>query len=114
VNKLISRIVDGVRVDEVVAMSPEEIGEWQAASEAASVRPVPVAVTARQIRLALLEMKLLDEVEAVIAAADRAVQIEWEFANVIRRDHGMWSIGAQALGKTEEEIDALFLAAELI
>jgi hypothetical protein len=72
---------------------------------------VPVAVAMRQARLALEAIGKLDDVDAAIAQAGRTAQIEWEYAHEVRRDAALViGIGA-ALGLTEAEIDALFIAA---
>lgn len=84
-------------------------GEWVPPSP--SPAAVPETVTPRQMRLALHEMGLLPAVEAFIAVNGATVQIEWEYATAIRRDHPMWTAGAASLGKTEAEIDALFTLA---
>lgn len=68
-------------------------------------------VTRRQIKLALLEMGILDNALSWIGGASRATQIEWEDALELRRDHPMWSVAAAALGKTEADIDNLFALA---
>lgn len=73
---------------------------------------VPVLVSPRQIRIALLQLGILASVEAWIASeAGQATVIEWEYATEVRRSHVMWAAGAVALGKTEAEIDALFILA---
>lgn len=73
--------------------------------------PVPVAVTPRQARLALLGAGLLDTVEAAIAAGPRADQITWEFAVDVRRDYPMIANLGTALGLTSEQVDDLFRTA---
>lgn len=71
-------------------------------------------ISPRQARLALLQADLLEAVEAYIATQPKAVQVEWEYANEIRRDHTLLSGAATALGLTEAQIDDLFsLAAAL-
>jgi hypothetical protein len=75
---------------------------------------VPVSVWMRQARLALLSIGKLEDVEAAIAQAGAAAQIEWEYAHEVRRDAGLViGIGA-ALGLTEAEIDALFIHASTL
>lgn len=68
-------------------------------------------VTPRQARLALQAAGLLSAVTAWIAQADAATQIEWEFANEIRRDWPPIAACATALGLTDTDLDALFAAA---
>lgn len=71
----------------------------------------PQVVSMRQARLALLAADLLDDVEAAISSANRAVQIEWEYATVVERSSPLvFAIGG-SLGLTESTIDDLFLDA---
>lgn len=67
--------------------------------------------TPRQARLALKQGDLLAAVTAWIATADEQTQIEWEYANEIRRDHTAITGAASALGVTDAQLDALFEAA---
>ena len=89
--------------------------QWHPAATAA----VPVSVTPRQAKLALLSAGLLDAVEAAIEAiADpatkRVAQIEWEYAQEVRRDWPLLNQVAAGMGMTDAQIDDLFnLAATL-
>ena len=71
-------------------------------------------ITRRQAKIALSRMGLLTAAEAWIAAADIETQIEWADALELRRDHPMWGAAATALGKTEDDIDAMFALAATI
>jgi hypothetical protein len=73
--------------------------------------PVVQAVTMRQARLALLDAGLLDAVEAAVAAAPRAVRIEWEYATQIERASPLLGAIAAEINLDEAALDALFLAA---
>ena len=80
---------------------------------------IPASVTARQARLALLQIGKLDAVSAALAAipdpAQRtAAQIEWEYATVIERNSPLVQSLAAGLGLTAPAIDALFEAASRI
>ena len=76
-----------------------------------TIAGVPQEVTMRQARLALLGAGLLDNVNSAIATAGQAALIEWEFANsVVRGSPFITQLGA-ALGMTDAQIDALFVAA---
>jgi hypothetical protein len=79
------------------------------------VSPVPQSVTMRQARLALLGAGKLAEVDTAIAALSEptrtAAQIEWEYSNEVQRSNGIVSQLGPALGLTEAQIDALFVAA---
>ena len=103
------RIEHNVTTGEVteIDLTPEEI----------AVLPPPAppflpAITARQLRLALLGLGLTGaQVEAQIAAmpgtpADReAAMIEWEYATTYQRDHPLVVALGAALGLTTAQID---------
>ncbi len=76
--------------------------------------PVPTSVTMRQARLALLAAGLLDSVETAITAAGVAAKIEWDYATEVQRSSGLVPAMATALGMTEAQIDALFVAASTL
>lgn len=78
------------------------------------VNPVPESVTPRQVRLLLLGQGLLDQVEQIIAASDRATQITWEFASEFQRDNPLLLALAQNLNLTEAQVDEFFIAAAAI
>lgn len=87
--------------------------------EAEALRPIPEiipvvsVVTPRQFKLALLAADLLDNIEAAIAeSSDRALKINWEYATEFRRDNPFVTQMAQAINKTDTEVDALFVLAE--
>ena len=69
---------------------------------------VPQQVTMRQARLELLSRGLLDDVEAMIAAAGREAQIEWEYASLVERGNPVIAGVQQQQGFTDEQIDDLF------
>ena len=75
------------------------------------INGVPQSVTRRQARLALLNAGLLTAVEAWIAQASPAVQIDWECAQEIQRDWPAIAEAATALGLTDAQLDDLFAAA---
>lgn len=76
--------------------------------------PVPQVLTARQAKLALHAAGLLDDVDAAVAAADKATQIEWEYAAEIRRDWPTLAVMAGALGMTDAQLDGMFTAGALL
>lgn len=78
---------------------------------AANVSPIPRQVTMRQARLAIHGAGLLDAVANAIVAAGMAAQIEWEYAGTVERNSGIVPAMATALGLTDAQIDALFIAA---
>lgn len=84
---------------------------WQRAPDDS---PVPTSVTARQIRLWLVQHGIsLAAVEAAIdaipdAAARDSVRVEWEYAPYVERSHAMLVPLAEALGLTEAQVDQAF------
>ena len=69
---------------------------------------IPQSITPRQARLILLQMNLLDEVDAILAT-NREWQISWEYANEIQRDSPLIAALAAQLGLTGEQIDNMFI-----
>lgn len=90
----------------VIDWSEEQIAEYEAQQLAA--RRAAMQCTPRQARLVLAQAGLLTAVEAWIATAPQSVQIEWEYANEIRRDWPPIADAAMALGLTDAQLDALF------
>ena len=72
--------------------------------------PIPQLITMRQARLQLLEVGLLDDVEALVAL-DRKSQIEWEYANEVYRQSPLIESIKEAMSLTDEQIDDMFLSA---
>ena len=91
---------------------------WEATVNVAASDPntptVPAEVPRWQARRALLDAGLLDAVEAAVAAADRHIQITWADAPNIVRNSPFVTAMAAALGLTNEQLDALFVAAKKI
>lgn len=79
---------------------------------------VPGQVTMRQARLALLAAGKLAAVETALNALPEptktAARITWDFSSTVQRRNGLVSQLGPALGLTEEQIDALFIAAAAI
>lgn len=74
--------------------------------------PVPASVTRRQMKLALLQQDLLGAVEdAVAASSDMALRINWQDALDFRRDHPFVIQMAGLLGKSDAELDEIFVLA---
>ena len=71
---------------------------------------IPQVITMRQARLQLLEVDLLDDVEALVAL-DRKSQIEWEYANEVYRQSPLIESIKGALSLTDKQIDDMFLKA---
>lgn len=96
------------------------ISQWEQKKHAAEnpvdppVPEIPLVVSARQVRLLLLNQGLLDDVENVIATYDRATQIAWEYATEFRRDDPLLLQVAAAIGLQPEQIDQFFAAASVL
>ena len=73
--------------------------------------PAPEVVSARQLKRALYDAGLYDQVGAFVATLPRPTFIDWEYATEFRRDHPALVAGAAALQMTPEQIDSLFVAA---
>lgn len=97
--------------------------EWFAASDmpryivqgGGLVEPVPEVITPRQAKIALLQAGLLDDVEAAVAAIPdettrRIAQVEWEYAQEVRRDWPLLVQVAAQMGLTDAQVDELFRA----
>lgn len=97
-----------------VELTPEDetmLAAWVAAYVPPAPEPVPVpqVLTMRQARLVLHQVGLLDDVEAAVKAADRSVQIEWEFAGEVHRNWPTLVALAGALKLDDAALDALFM-----
>lgn len=76
--------------------------------------PVPRSVSPLQMRKALRLQNLRASVDAYLEDADEEVREDWEYATQIERSNALLIAAAQALGKTEADLDDLFrLAATL-
>lgn len=75
---------------------------------------IPKSITARQARLALLQIGKLDDVAAAISNLEspikEQVQIEWEYATDIYRNNGFIDALGSALGLDKNALDDLFIA----
>jgi hypothetical protein len=81
--------------------------------------PAPAPVSMRQARLALLEVGLLDAVQAALdalpdAQARRAAQIEWESAQEVRFESPLVQLLAPALQLDDGQLRALFERARVL
>ena len=95
-----SAVADAGASAPVIPVSIEDTG--------LGVEPVPPVVSARQLRLQLLQDELLDETEAFIAAAPREVQIAFEYAVEFERYHPFITGAADALGLSQDQVDDMF------
>ena len=75
-------------------------------------------VTMRQARLMLHRMGLLSQVQSVINSLPEPqkteAQIEWDFAQDVKRDFPLVAVMKQGLNLTEEQLDDLFETAKTL
>jgi len=90
--------------------TPEEEAQYL---EALNKAKVPESITPLQAKLQLLEMNLLDDVDALVEA-DRKVKLYWEYALVIERNHPTLGAMALQLGLTDLQLDEMFIAASYL
>jgi hypothetical protein len=100
---------------ELRQMTEEEYAD-HIAEIANYVPPVPSAVSMRQMRLAIAEIKKITAVNnAIKAIADEdertKVQIEWEHSAVVDRNVMWFKTIMDGIKYTEEDIDNLFVKA---
>lgn len=74
----------------------------------------PIPVTPRQIRLALSQIGLRKEIEDWVDTQDIVVKDSWTFATEFDRYHPLVVSACTALGKTDEDLDALFALARTL
>ncbi|PVZ19910.1 MULTISPECIES: hypothetical protein [unclassified Pseudomonas] len=76
---------------------------------------VPESVTMMQARMAMLNAGILDQVQAAIGAMSgtegQAAQIQWQFAQEVRRDWPLVLHLQSTVGLTDQQVDDLFIAA---
>ena len=89
----------------------DEINSIESAYVAPPPEPVkvPQIITIRQAKLVLLAADLLDDVDAAVAQADRATQIEWEYCTEVNRQWPTLLVLASALGLDSDDLDGLFI-----
>lgn len=95
------------------------IAEWvrlgnTIAPYVAPATTAPSVVSARQFKLQLLAADLLTQVDAWVASQDMAIRIAYENSGTFLRTEPMMQQGFAALGFTEAQIDAFFLAASAL
>ena len=63
------------------------------------------SIDMRRLRLALLQMELLDDIDAAILAQPRQAQIEWEYATKVKTNHPLIVALATAMSL---DVNAIF------
>lgn len=105
-------LVDGVWVLgwDVVALTQQEfdivLQDWRQVT----------SVTPRQMRLALLDLGLLDAVEQMVAQSPRNIQVEWEYSTIYERNNPAWEqLGAHMVPPlSPADIDNIFKRAQAV
>lgn len=108
--------------DQAVQLADDQAvapGDYYAAGVFAAPAPrVPQAVTMRQARLALFSAGLLSAVDTAIDALPEpqrtAARIEWDYSNELQRSNPLVAALTPALGLTDAQVDALFIAASAL
>jgi hypothetical protein len=91
--------------DDLVALS-DVLANYEAL--AAAYKPRITILTMRQARLQMLAMGVLSQVEAAVAQAGDAAQIEWEYAMTVERDYPLFLAIKGMLGFTDEQEETFF------
>lgn len=98
----------------LLPMRPSQAHQWIGGAWVLPPQPLPESVTARQIRLWLVQNGVsLAAVEAAIDAIPGqqtrdSVRVEWEYAPYVERSHPMLIPLAAALGLSETQVDDAF------
>lgn len=71
-------------------------------------RPDPIRITQRQLRLALLDVGLLDKVEEAVLSSDKETQILWQFTIDMLRDDPLIRAISKIMKFGNSEMDGLF------
>lgn len=72
---------------------------------------VPLQVSPRQARLALLAIGKLEQANAAVEGAGDMVKIAWDFSNYVRRDDPGVIALATSIGIDADSLDQLFIEA---
>jgi hypothetical protein len=113
---------DNPKIDQWVLLPPRpsENHYWNNGVWILATPTVPESVSARQIRLWLINNGFqLTQVENAINNIEdpitrETIKVEWEYAPYVERNHPMLIPLAQALGLTENQVDTAFIQAQYI
>lgn len=104
----------------LLPVPPSEDATWNGSEWVIPVPSIPENVSARQIRLWLIQHGIsLAQVDAAIneipdQLQQDSIRVEWEYAPYVERSHPMLGPLAMALGLTEEQINQAFVEASII
>jgi hypothetical protein len=113
---------DNPKKDQWILLPPQpsENHYWSSGEWILQAIPIPESVSARQIRLWLINngFQLIQVENAINNIQDpitrETVKVEWEYAPYIERNHPMLIPLARALGLTENQVDQAFIQAQHI
>ena len=113
---------EGVKIGEIQfadSVSEQEIAKKLAEFAVAPNVPEILPVTPRQLRLAIimsgLSIAQIDAAIAVLPEPNKSIaSTEWEYSLSFERNHPLVDEIGAILGKTSEEIDAVWLLAETL
>ncbi len=91
----------------MIPMSQEDFDRYQADVN----RSVPVSVSRRQAKQAMLARGILDEVEEIVSKSPRSMQIDWEDAYRFDRSWPVIDELLSGLGMSSKDIDEMFIEA---
>jgi len=107
------------KIDQWVLLPPRpsENHYWNHGAWILETPTVPESVSARQIRLWLINNGIqvenaINNIEDPITR--ETIKVEWEYAPYVERNHPMLVPLAQALGLTENQVDTAFIQAQYI
>lgn len=101
--------------DRVAPRWRRQSGNWV---EPAPVAEMPQAITARQMRRALLDNGYLAQIESIIDSLQEPqrsrLRVDWQNTTEFKRDDQTIAALAPILGVTNQQLDRLFIAAAKI
>ncbi len=100
-----------------IAMTAEEEAEFLATQGSNTVF-IPKSITMKAARIVLLKAGLLTQATNYINSLEGVegdlAKIEWEFSTTVERDNHLVKALTVVLGKTEAQIDQMFIDAILL
>lgn len=94
-----------------VVLSEIPAPSWAHNDKLPVLPPPPSRVTPRQIRIALTQMGLRQQVEDIVQSSDQDTKDSWEYAIEIDRYHPLCLQLATSSSMTEDQLDELFRVA---
>ena len=115
VNHLVTTEPYATWYTEITDLKHGEIGPVPVTTPVEPALIVPLSVSMRQARIALLREGWLDQVQPIISAMPSAVkeeaEINWEYSTSVARNSTLVKALSAALGLTDSQLDDLFILA---